>query len=70
MIAEADTVMTVDEVAEYLSLHPLTVRVLARAGKIPAFKIGKQWRVKRELLARWIEEQSAVKSDEAPESGE
>ncbi len=67
MVAEADTVMTVDEVAEYLSLHPLTVRVLARAGKIPAFKVGKQWRVKRELLARWIEEQSAMKTDAASE---
>jgi excisionase family DNA binding protein len=51
--------MTVDEVAEYLSLHPLTVRRLARDGEIPAFKVGRQWRIKRELLNRWIADQSA-----------
>jgi excisionase family DNA binding protein len=50
--------MTIDEVAEYLNLHPLTVRRLARDGKIPAFKVGRQWRVKRGLLDQWIEENS------------
>ena len=49
-----DPIMTVDEVAEYLNLHPSTVRRLARDGEIPAFskipfrgKVGRQWRVKR-----------------------
>ena len=50
--------MTIDQVAEYLNLHPLTVRRLARDGKIPAFKVGRQWRVKRKLLEQWIEENS------------
>ena len=50
--------MTNDQVAKYLNLHPLTVRRLARDGKIPAFKVGRQWRVKRELLDQWIEENS------------
>ncbi|MBL7201984.1 MAG: helix-turn-helix domain-containing protein [Anaerolineae bacterium] len=50
--------MTIDQVAKYLNLHPLTVRRLARDGKIPAFKVGRQWRVKRELLDQWIEENS------------
>lgn len=50
--------MTIDEVAEYLNLHPLTVRRLAREGEIPAFKVGRQWRVKRELLEHWLEESS------------
>ena len=45
-----DPIMTVDEVAEYLGLHPLTVRRLARDGDIPAIKVGRQWRVKRDLL--------------------
>jgi excisionase family DNA binding protein len=49
--------MSVKEVAEYYSLHPLTVRRLARDGEIPAFseipfrgKVGRQWRVKRALV--------------------
>ena len=53
-----EQIMTIDEVAAYLGLHPLTVRRLARDGAIPAFKAGRQRRVKRELLERWMEEQS------------
>jgi excisionase family DNA binding protein len=61
-----EPIMTIDEVAEYLDLHPLTVRRLARDGEIPAFseipfrgKVGRQWRLKRDLLDRWIADQSA-----------
>ena len=66
-MAEPDPVMTIDEVAEYLNLHPLTVRRLARDGEIPAFKVGRQWRVKRALLERWISEKSAQNIDVAAE---
>ena len=54
-----DPIMTVDEVAEYLNLHLLTVRRLARDGEIPAFKMGRQWRIKRYLLEQWIADRSA-----------
>jgi excisionase family DNA binding protein len=55
--------MTVNEVAEYLNLHPLTVRRLARDGEIPAAKVGRQWRIKRKLLDKWITDQSAKNTD-------
>lgn len=51
-------IMTIAEVAEYLGLHELTVRRLAREGAIPALKLGRQWRVKRDLLEQWIETRS------------
>jgi excisionase family DNA binding protein len=50
--------MTIAEVARYLKLHELTVRRLAREGELPAFKVGRQWRCKRELLEAWIEQRS------------
>lgn len=56
--AQVARLMTIEEAAEYLRLHPLTARKLAREGALPAFKIGRQWRVKRALLDRWIEERS------------
>jgi len=62
-----DPIMTVDQVAAYLKLHPLTIRRLAREGEIPAFKVGRQWRVKRELLELWMEERSSKNVDAAPE---
>ena len=51
-------IMTIAEVAAYLGLHELTVRRLAREGAIPALKLGRQWRVKRDLLEKWIEKRS------------
>ena len=53
-----DQIMTIEQVARYLSLHQLTVRRLAREGEIPAFKVGRQWRVKKALLDRWIEREA------------
>jgi excisionase family DNA binding protein len=50
--------MTISDVAEYLGLHELTVRRLAREGAIPALKLGRQWRVKRDLLEKWIDSRS------------
>ncbi|MFB0545349.1 MAG: helix-turn-helix domain-containing protein [Anaerolineae bacterium] len=60
-----DEIMTIQEVARYLSLHELTVRRLAREGELPAFKIGRQWRIKKEILNRWIEEQTLRNISEA-----
>jgi len=52
-------IMTAKEVAEYLNIHPLTVHKHAREGKIPAFKIGTDWRFHRKYIERWIKEKSA-----------
>lgn len=49
-------IMTAKEVAEYLNLHPLTVHKYAREGKIPAFKIGSDWRFHKKYIERWIKE--------------
>ena len=37
-----------------LKLHPYTIRRLVREKKIPAFKIGGQWRFKKEAINRLI----------------
>lgn len=50
--------LTIAEVAKYLKLHELTVRRLAREGELPAFKVGRQWRIKRNLLENWIADRS------------
>ncbi len=52
--------MTVKEVAEYLKLNYMTVYKLAQKGRIPASKIGGNWRFKKELLDQWIAKQSIV----------
>lgn len=55
---EMPDMLTISEVARYLKLHELTVRRLAREGELPCFKVGRQWRIKRDLLEKWISERS------------
>ena len=57
-------IMTIADVAEYLGLHELTVRRLAREGALPALKLGRQWRIKRDLLEKWIETRSMENLDD------
>jgi len=43
-------VLKVDEVADLLRVSRATVQRWCAAGKLPAFKIGQQWRVNSALL--------------------
>ena len=49
-------IMEAKDVAEYLHVHLFTVHKYAREGKIPAFKIGADWRFHRKSIERWIRE--------------
>jgi excisionase family DNA binding protein len=55
-------IMTTKDVAEYLNIHPLTVHKYAREGKIPAFKIGTDWRFHKKYIERWIKEKLSYNS--------
>ncbi len=46
--------LTPSEVAKSLKLHPFTVTRLAREGKLPAFKVGGVWRIKKDEFEQWI----------------
>lgn len=48
-------VLNTGEAAEFLGAHVETIRRLARKGKIPSFKIGKDWRFRKEDLLQWAE---------------
>jgi excisionase family DNA binding protein len=50
-------VLGIREAATLLGAHEQTVRRLARRGEIPAYKVGTDWRFRREALLRWTEEQ-------------
>lgn len=48
-------IMTVSQVAEYLQLSEMTTYKLVQEGRIPAFKIGRHWRVKKTDLTSVID---------------
>lgn len=56
-----EDILTVEEAAVLLSLHPHTVRRMAREGRLPAGKIGDEWRFSRRALVEWIEKGGEAK---------
>ncbi len=62
-MAKDHEIMTSRDVAEYLHIHPLTVHKYAREGKIPAFKIGTDWRFHKKHIERWIKEKSTYNAE-------
>jgi len=48
-------IMTINQVAEYFQISEMTTYKLVQEGSIPAFKIGRHWRVKRDDLDEFIE---------------
>ena len=49
-------VLTVQEAAQFLRCSPDTVKRQARAGRLPASKIGRAWRFRRADLDQWLAE--------------
>jgi excisionase family DNA binding protein len=45
--------MTLEEVANYLRVHPSTIYRLVKRGKLPAFKVGSDWRFNLESIEDW-----------------
>ena len=50
-----DTFLTTDEVLEYLQVNLRTVYRLIKAGKLPAVRVGRQWRFRRSDIDAWLE---------------
>ena len=53
-------VLNIKEVADYLGIHASTVYKYAQQGKIPAFKIGSDWRFSKKHIDKWIDEKSST----------
>ena len=49
-------VMTVKEIAEFLDVHPMTIYKYVQDGRIPAFKIGASWRIRRDSIKKWMDD--------------
>src|ERR1700754_3596296 len=52
-----DGFLTTEEVLEYLQVNLRTVYRLIKAGKIPAVRVGRQWRFRKRDIDAWLESQ-------------
>ncbi len=52
-----ETFLTTEEVLEYLQVNLRTVYRLIKAGKIPAVRVGRQWRFRKSDIDAWLDSQ-------------
>jgi excisionase family DNA binding protein len=64
-----ESFLTTEEVLEYLQVNLRTVYRLIKAGKIPAVRVGRQWRFRKRDIDAWLESQRprAVRAQPAPQ---
>ncbi len=62
--------MTLEEVAAYLKVTPQTIYAWAQQKKIPAAKLGKEWRFRKAIIDRWFLSHFDAKFKDIVEVGE
>jgi excisionase family DNA binding protein len=45
----------VEELAETLKVHPRTIQRIIQRKRMPAVRIGRQWRFRREWVEEWLQ---------------
>jgi excisionase family DNA binding protein len=55
--------LTTEEVLEYLQVNLRTVYRLIKANKIPAVRVGRQWRFRKRDIDAWLDSQRAAPKD-------
>lgn len=53
-----DGIMCIREVADYLHLSQAKIYRMANSGLIPALRLGKSWRFRRDILDEWTRSQT------------
>lgn len=53
-----EEVLTITEASQYLRVNKATIYKLAKLGQMPAFRVGKVWRFKRDKIEAWVETNS------------
>ena len=66
----SEAFLTTEEVLDYLQVNLRTVYRLIKAGKIPAVRVGRQWRFRKSDIDAWLESQQAASALATPEDPE
>jgi len=53
-----EPLLTASDTAQLLRIHSKTVLLFARAGRLPALRVGRHWRFRKSDLTRWADMQT------------
>jgi excisionase family DNA binding protein len=60
-----ENLLTAEQVAKYLKVDKFTIYRLVAQKKIPAFRVGSQWRFKKSVIEDWLMKNSNIKDKRA-----
>lgn len=49
-------ISTVKQLAEFLQVSELTIRRAITSKKLEAFKVGREWRIEKESILKWLDQ--------------
>jgi excisionase family DNA binding protein len=52
-----DSMLTASDVARYFRLHVMTIYRMVQRRELPAVRVGRQWRFRREQINQWLQDQ-------------
>jgi excisionase family DNA binding protein len=61
MPEQLEQLLTLEQVATYLNVNKFTVYRLVADHRLPAFKVGTQWRFKKKMIEHWLMTNSNLK---------
>jgi excisionase family DNA binding protein len=54
LVENEHEILTMKELCYILHVHQATIYKMVKQGKIPSFRIGSEWRFRRDAIERWI----------------
>lgn len=63
-----ETTLTIKYLAKYLNVTERTIYNLLEQRKLPGFKVGSNWRFRKEDIDKWIEDGKVTANEEAKKS--
>lgn len=60
-----EILLTTEQVARYLKVDKFTIYRLVAQKKLPAFRVGNQWRFKKRMIETWL-----MKNSNMPKAAE
>jgi excisionase family DNA binding protein len=59
-MSDIEELLTTEEAIKILKIHPKTIRLWLREGKIKGVKIGKEWRIAKSSLLEFIQQKDRL----------
>jgi excisionase family DNA binding protein len=58
LVESGNEILTMKDICDLLRVHQSTIYKLIKKGKIPSFRIGSDWRFRRDRIERWVAQKS------------